>query len=58
MRTLILIFLCALCATIAVLESHNQRKGRNVVAHALIGAFIGWVIFKLIAHAGLFESYR
>ncbi|MBL9188515.1 MAG: hypothetical protein JNK23_13595 [Opitutaceae bacterium] len=58
MRTLILIFLCALCATVAVLECHNRRNGRAVVAHAVIGAFIGWIIFKLIVHAGLFDSYR
>lgn len=55
MRTLILIFICAVCATIAVMEGGNRKDGRAVVVHAAIGVFIGWVIFRLIAHAGVFE---
>lgn len=55
MRTLILILICAACATLAVMECGNRKDRRAVAVHAAIGVFIGWVIFRLLAHAGLFE---
>ena len=55
MRTLILIFICAVCATLAVMECSDRKNRRAVAVHAAIGVFIGWVIFRLLAHAGLFE---
>lgn len=58
MRTLILLILCAVCATIAVMECNNRHNARAVLTHAAIGVFIGWIIFKIIVHAGLFSGYQ
>ncbi len=53
MRTLILLVLCAVCATLAVMECPDRRNRRSVLIHAAIGAFIGWLLYRLLAYAGL-----
>ncbi len=53
MRTLLLIVICAVCATLGVMECRDRKNRRAVAVHAGIGIFIGWLIFRLIAHAGL-----
>ncbi|MBL9201346.1 MAG: hypothetical protein JNL39_12615 [Opitutaceae bacterium] len=55
MRTLLLLILCGLCATLAVMECRDRKNRRSLVVHAGIGVFIGWVIFRLIVHTGIFE---
>jgi hypothetical protein len=55
MRTLLLLCLCALCATLSVMECPDRKNLRTVIMHAAVGVFIGWVIFRLLVYVGLFD---
>jgi hypothetical protein len=57
MRTLIFLFICGLCVTVAVMECRDRSNFKKTAFHAASGLVIGFIIWKLIVRAGVFDGW-
>lgn len=57
MRTLILLGILTACVVVAIVECSDRSDRRKVAAHAGGGLLVGFVLWRLIVHAGVFDNW-
>jgi hypothetical protein len=57
MRTLILLGILTACVVVAIVECSDRSDRRKVAAHAGGGLLVGFLLWRLIVHAGVFDNW-
>jgi hypothetical protein len=57
MRTLILLGILAACVAVAIIECRDRSNRGKVAAHAAGGLLVGFLLWRLIVHAGVFDNW-
>ncbi len=57
MRTLIFLGICAACVAVAVVECRDRTNRRALTTHVIAGLVAGYLLWKLIVWAGVFDNW-